>query len=315
MIATLEAPRPTRREGLDAALSRLKDSAQGWAERPMGARIALARSLLAGVGRLAERIVAAGCVAKGILPGTPPEGEEWLASAYTTHRILRQTVDSLVALERLGNTAVGPMHRTQDGRLAVRVFPADGLDALLFAGLSGEVHLEAGVDEPTVHAERASFYRGRRHGGRVCLVLGAGNVNSIPAADVVAKLFNEGKVCLLKMNPVNAYLGPLLEEAFAEAVTQGVLAIVYGGAEEGGYLAHHPAVDEVHITGSDSTHDLLVWGPPGKERAERMAHRSPLLAKEVSSELGNISPVLLVTPGPLAIESSLATRPTTWRGW
>jgi len=297
MTANSQALLSTRRADLDAAAGRLKEAARLFAERPIGARVALAQAMLAGAGRLAERMVAEACARKGIAPGTPPAGEEWLASPYTTHRILRQTVRSLVALERSGNTRVGRVRRMEDGQLAVRVFPADRLDALVFAGLSGEVHLARGEDAGLREPERASFYRGSRHGGRVCLVLGAGNVNSIPAADVVAKLFNEGKVCLLKMNPVNAYLGPLLEDAFAEAIDQGVLAIVYGGAEEGSYLAHHPGVDEVHITGSDRTHDLLVWGPPGPERAERMARGAPLLDKEVTSELGNITPILVV-PGP-----------------
>ncbi|MBS2023141.1 MAG: aldehyde dehydrogenase, partial [Deltaproteobacteria bacterium] len=129
------------------------------------------------------------------------------------------------------------------------------------------------------------------------LILGAGNVNSIPPTDCITKFFNEGKVCVLKMNPVNAYMGPFIEEAFKEMVERNWLAVVYGGAEEGGYLCQHPGVDEVHITGSDKTHDLIVWGPPGPERAERMARNKPLLEKEISSELGNVSPVIVV-PGP-----------------
>jgi aldehyde dehydrogenase (NAD(P)+) len=56
-------------------------------------------------------------------------------------------------------------------------------------------------------------------------------------------------------------------------------------------------VDEIHITGSDKTHDLLVWGPPGPEREARKARGEPLLAKEITSELGCVSPVLVV-PGP-----------------
>lgn len=75
------------------------------------------------------------------------------------------------------------------------------------------------------------------------------------------------------------------------------MAVVQGGAAEGSYLAAHPAVDEVHVTGSDRTHDAIVWGPPGPERAERMARNRPLLAKGITSELGCISPVLVV-PGP-----------------
>ena len=39
------------------------------------------------------------------------------------------------------------------------------------------------------------FYKEANPKPRVCLVLGAGNVNSIPATDVVTKLFAEGKPC------------------------------------------------------------------------------------------------------------------------
>jgi len=296
MTLALEVPRPTRRDLLDSIAQRLKNGARAWAEETLGARIALARSMLTGAGRIADRAVMAACQAKGVAPGTPAEGEEWLASPYTTQRLLRQTIHSLLALEKEGATPIGAVRRTPGGRLAVRVFPADRLDGIVFAGLSGEVHLEKGADEAVLRDTRASFYRQTHRDGRLCLVLGAGNVNSIPAADVVAKLFNEGMVCLLKMNPVNAYMGPLLEEAFAEAIAQGVLGIVYGGSEEGDYLAHHPAVDSVHITGSDKTHDLIVWGPPGQERSERIARGAPLLEKEITSELGNVTPIL-VTPG------------------
>jgi aldehyde dehydrogenase (NAD(P)+) len=98
------------------------------------------------------------------------------------------------------------------------------------------------------------------------------------------------------MNPVNAYLGPILEDAFSEPIAKGWLAVVYGGAEEGAYLTRRPGVDEIHITGSTSTHDAIVWGPPGPERAERMARGTPLLRKEITSELGDVAPVM-VMPG------------------
>ena len=115
-------------------------------------------------------------------------------------------------------------------------------------------------------------------------------------ATLAAQLFNEGKACILKCNPVNAYLGPLVEEAFGEAIDRGWLRVVYGGAEEGGYLAHHPGVDEIHVTGSDRTHDALLWGAPGPEREERKKRGTPLLGKDLTSELGNVTPVLVV-PG------------------
>jgi acyl-CoA reductase-like NAD-dependent aldehyde dehydrogenase len=296
MPATAEIPSSTDRRRIDEVLARLGDGARAWALRPLAARIALARSMLAGAARVAGRAVEAACAAKGLAAGTPPAGDEWLSSPYVTHRILRQTVRSLVMLERNGNTPVGKLDETADGRLTVRVFPANRIDALLYMGLAGDVHLEAGVDEAELHRSRARFYKEPDHDGRVCLVLGAGNVNSIPPADVVAKMFIEGKACVLKMNPVNAYMGPLLEEAFADAIAAGFLAVVYGGAEEGAHLAHHAAVDEVHITGSDRTHDAIVWGQPGPERAARMARGEPLLQKPITSELGNVTPVIVV-PG------------------
>jgi hypothetical protein len=102
---------------------------------------------------------------------------------------------------------------------------------------------------------------------RVVLILGGGNVAAIPCLDVLTKLFNEGKACVLKMHPVNAYLGPLLEQAFAEAIARNFLRIVYGDAKEGAYLALHPGIDEIHLTGSAATHDNLLWGDDAETRA------------------------------------------------
>jgi aldehyde dehydrogenase (NAD(P)+) len=163
--------------------------------------------------------------------------------------------------------------------------------------VTAEVHLERGVDEAALHERRARFHKAPDHDGRTCLVLGAGNINAIPPTDVIGKLFTEGKTCVLKMNPVNAYLGPVLEEAFAAAIARGLVAVVYGGGAEGAHLCPHAGIDEIHITGSDKTHDLIVWGPPGPEREARRARRQPLLQKEITSELGCVSPVLVV-PGP-----------------
>src|SRR5947208_107893 len=80
-------------------------------------------------------------------------------------------------------------------------------------------------------AEAAGHYQTKpeERKGRVALVLGAGNVASIPPTDVLYKLFVEGKVCMLKMNPVNAHVGPFIERAFAPAVDKGWLAVSYGG--------------------------------------------------------------------------------------
>jgi acyl-CoA reductase-like NAD-dependent aldehyde dehydrogenase len=288
--------RPTAERQLDDMVTRLHEGARVFAKLSLPDRISLARNMQAGYLAIAERSVHAACAAKGLALGTPAEGEEW-TNPWCVVRHLRLITESLRALERTGNTPIGPVSRTVDGRLSVRVFPANGIDGVLFSGITAEVHTETGVTEETMQRSRASFYKAPRHEGRTVLVLGAGNLTMIPAMDVITKLFNEGKVCLLKMNPVNAYHGPYMEEAFAEPIARGFLAVAYGGAEEGAYLARHPGIDEIHLTGSDKTYDALVWGPPGPEREARKARNAPVVTKPITAELGNVSPVLVV-PGP-----------------
>ena len=294
--AAAQPPRPTAERLLDSMVARLREEASVFAKLPLHDRIALARSMQAGYLANAKRSVHAACAAKGLQLGTAAEGEEW-TNPWSVVRHLRLITESLRALERTGNTPIGPVSRTIDGRLSIRVFPANGIDGVLFSGITAEVHTEAGVTEEAMQRSRASFYKAPRHEGRTVLVLGAGNLTMIPAMDVITKLFNEGKVCLLKMNPVNSYHGPFLEEAFAEPIARGFLAVAYGGAEEGAYLARHPGIDEIHLTGSDRTYDALVWGPPGPEREARKARNAPLVTKPVTAELGNVSPVLVV-PAP-----------------
>lgn len=282
---------------MDAMVARLREGAPAFARLPIAERITLARSMQTGYLRIAEESVRASCAAKGIPVGTPGEGEEWGSGPWCVVRHLRLVIESLSALERTGNTPVGKTGRTADGRLSVNVFPAGAVDAMLFAGITAEVHMLAGIDEARMQETRASFYKRPTHQGRVALILGAGNVASIAPMDVITKMFNEGAVCLLKMNPVNGYLGPLFEQAFADAIRRNFLAIAYGGGEEGAYLTQHGGIDEIHLTGSDRTYDQIVWGSRGPEREARKARNAPVITKPVTAELGNISPVLMV-PGP-----------------
>lgn len=104
------------------------------------------------------------------------------------------------------------------------------------------------------------------------------------------KLFVEGSVAILKLNPVNDYIGPYLEGAFAELVADGFVRFAYGGATVGQYLVYHPDVDQIHITGAAATHDAIVWGTR-RDAVARRDRNDPLLAKPITSELGNVSPV------------------------
>jgi acyl-CoA reductase-like NAD-dependent aldehyde dehydrogenase len=115
--------------------------------------------------------------------------------------------------------------------------------------------------------------------------------------DAFYKLLVENEVVVLKTNPVNAYLGIHWERALAPFIEAGYLAIVHGGGKEGAYLADHPQIDTLHVTGSDKTYDAIVWGTSGEEQARRKAAHDPKNRRPFTAELGCVTPVLVV-PGP-----------------
>ena len=124
--------------------------------------------------------------------------------------------------------------------------------------------MEPGVTSEETIANQASAYRKKDLKGKVALVLGAGNVSMLPVIDFLHKLFVELQVTIVKLNPVNAHLGPLMQEGFQALVDRGVLGFVYGGHMEGDYLCNHPVVEELHLIGSDKTFNFLMFDRPEK---------------------------------------------------
>ncbi len=285
--------RSTGRPDLDDAVARLGERARGFARMPVGEKAALVRECMPRIADAAEAWVATGCKAKGISGAYV--AEEWLAGPLPTLRMARLLAESLEAIARAGRPPRGTATRERsDGRLEIDVFPTTMFDRVAFTGFRGYCLMQPGIDRAEAARRQASFYRQREPEGGVALILGAGNVSNIPPMDVFSKMFIEGFVCLLKMNPVNEWAGPILERALAPLIDRGFLRVVYGGGDVGAYLVEHAGVHDVHITGSDKTHDLIVWGPPGPERERRKAARQPRLQKPISSELGNVSPVMIV---------------------
>ncbi len=295
-VPLVEQPGAEDFERLDREVEKVHGAAKAFAELSLDERISLCRSMLQGYLRVAERSVAVACGAKGIAVGTPLEGEEWMTGPFPIVRHLRLLIEQLAAIRDSGTTGIGKIIERPDGRLGVRLFPSSLRDAMLFMGVTADAHMQPGMTRDDIDRTRAAFYK-KPHSGGTALVLGAGNFASIPVMDVLTKMFNEGKVCVLKINPVNAYLGPLFEEAFRDPIERGFLAVVYGGVAEGRHLVGHPKIDEVLITGSDRTYDTIVWGPSGPEQEKRKAENRPLLTKPIFAELGNVSPVL-IAPGP-----------------
>ena len=276
---------------VDAAIDRLHAKKDAWLAVPIAARVTLLERCIESILSVADRWAEIGARIKGLEANDVLAGEEWVAGVLPTIRNARLLVEAL----RAGGARKPPLVRTRpDGQVVARVHPASLMERLMFTGVSADVWIEKGKP-----ATQGAIYRsdGKKTEGRVCLVLGGGNVSSIPAMDVLYKLFVENEVVLLKMNPVNEALAPILEEALRPLVVDDVLAIVTGGADVGSHAADHPKIDTLHVTGSDRTYDAIVWGKDPEERARRKKSGQRVNERPFSAELGCVTPVLVV-PGP-----------------
>ncbi len=281
---------------IDRAVAQLQASKDEWNALPLGARIDLLRGLRPRIAAVAERWVAAAVEAKGIPTGSPWSGEEWLSGPYALLTGVAALERTLGALAR-GESPLPPgAVRTRDGgQVVVDVFPVSFYDRLLMNGVRAEVWMQPGVTPGNLEDHLAEFYRRPPSSGRVALVLGAGNIASIAPLDVLYKLFTERQVCLLKLNPVNQYLGPIFEEVFADFIARGFLRQVQGGPEIGAYATTHAGVDTIHMTGSERTFDAVRFGA-GPEGQARKLRGEPLNQKPISAELGGVGPCI-VLPG------------------
>jgi aldehyde dehydrogenase (NAD(P)+) len=281
------------RAALDADVAALRAAAGEWATTPLAGKRRLLEAVRRATAAVADEWVRVCCQGKGIAAGSPAAGEEWMSGPYA----VLSSVAALIRLLKALEAGVNPLDRLRaralpGGQVALRVFPSAPEDRLVL-GYSAEVWLRPGVTLEQARAGVARRLRDPGLPGRVALVLGAGNISSIPPLDAVAKLYQDNAVALIKLNPVNAYLEPVLNRALAPLVERGFVRVTSGGVDVGSYLAHHPGVDSVHITGNATSHDALVFGP-GEEGARRRRAREPLLTKPVTSELGGVGPVVVV---------------------
>lgn len=232
--------------------------------------------------------VRAGHHAKGL----PVEhGEEWFAGPIPVLRGLRLWARSLRRLARSEPLVDRDRCRLRaDGRVVVRAFPNDAIDAALFRGVEAEARMAPGTTIEQVREEAGR--RARARGSGCCAILGAGNVSAIPPLDALSKCVNEQTPSVVKLSPVNAWVRPFLERGLAPLIELGGLAFVEGDADLGAQLVADPSITSIHLTGSAATHDRLVWGTD--DRAARPPR--PILDKPITSELGNVSPVAVV-PG------------------
>lgn len=285
-----------RRRQLDAAITELAAGESRWAGLGIPQRIDLLKQLRSSVAAEAERWVEAAGLAKHLDPDSPYMGEEWISGPYSVLSGLNLLGHSLTAIAS-GDSPIADakLGTAPGGRVSVPVLPANSYEALLLHGFSAEVWMKPGRGPKEVRSSAGLGARTPTETGGVGLVLGAGNITSIPPLDVLYELIAHNRVALLKLNPVMDRMAAPYAAAFAPLIRLGLVRIVTGGGDVGGYLANHPGISHVHITGSAATHDAIVWGT-GPGAADRKAADTPLLQKPITSELGGVAPIV-VLPG------------------
>jgi acyl-CoA reductase-like NAD-dependent aldehyde dehydrogenase len=294
-VPRLPVPAPTEHEALDAAVADLRAAIPRWLAVPPAERATILDELIAAGVAASAAWIELSARSEGLAPDDAVASEEAIAGPYLYLRGVRLHRDALRQIARDGRPRIPGQVRTRsDGRVTAQVMPVDLVDRLTWLGVSAEVWMEPGVAAEDVPTTMAPAYAAPDAGG-VCLVLGAGNVSSIGPLDVIHKLFVENRVVVLKTHPVTAHLAGVYDTALAPLVRRGFLRIVHGDAVQGGYLCHHPGVDELHITGSDRTYEAIVYGA-GDDGHGRKLRDEPILHKPFSAELGNITPIIVV-PG------------------
>lgn len=287
--ATDEPIRRQEHREIDEYLSRLQANKEKWARLSLQNKCQLLQQIGQNLAAQAAHWVAQANAARQIAPDSLWAAEEWY-EIFTVARALHDYTAALALLDQGVQPRPRKVWTRPDGQVVAQVFPADLYDYLLFNGISSEVWMQPEVTLETLPQHIGSFYRQPQPSGAVTLILGAGNVNSIAPLDALDRLFRHAQVALLKLSPVNAYLQPLLEAIFAPMIRAGFLAIITGDANIGNYLVHHPAVDEIHVTGSAETYQAIVSNQRNGDL------RSPDAPKPITAELGGVTPVI-VLPG------------------
>ncbi|MFI1237350.1 aldehyde dehydrogenase family protein [Nocardia salmonicida] len=283
------------RAAIDVALSELAEGEKKWAATSLPDRRALLDRVRELTGRHGQEWVDAAVGIKGLDASSPLVGEEWISGPYVMAAGLGALAKTLDVLAR----GESPLHNASFGvagdRITIDVLPASPFDALLLNGFSAEVWLQRGVSSAAAKANAglAQLDPSRTQG--IGAVLGAGNITSIAPLDVLYELIAHNRVVALKLNPITDPMLPVFTKILAPLIELGAVRLLTGGAEVGGYLIDNDLVDHVHMTGSARTHDAIVWGTDA-EAAERKLAGTPKLNKPVTSELGGVSPTI-VLPG------------------
>ena len=224
---------------------------------------------------------------KGI-KGSTAEGEEWLGGPFASTIALQYYIDYL-------KNNIDFIDEKSISENKINVFPNKNIEKLLFPYVTADIHFNKNMSiEDILNARGFGNRLGFKKG--ITLILGAGNVSSIPLLDTIYDMVVNRHCILLKLNPVNEYLKPVFEKVFENFISRGFMIVTTGDTEISSYMTNHLGITNMHLTGSDKTYEKIVYGSVLQEKDKGKKTLTKRNKKPFTTELGNVTP-FIIHPG------------------
>ncbi len=217
---------------------------------------------------------------------TPAEGEEWLGGPFASVLATQYYIKSLTNDDDLAEKKYNSEENSY------KVFPNNFTERITFPFIDAKVIFNKSMSFDDINKYRG-FSKRYDIDPSITLVLGAGNFSSIPYLDVLYHLITRKSVILLKLNPVNEYLKPVFEKVFQNFIERGYIIVTTGNIDESKYMATHPGINHIHLTGSDKTFEDIVYGRELTDKERKSKSISKINNKSITSELGNVTPIII----------------------
>lgn len=217
------------------------------------------------------------------------EGEEWLGGPFASTLGLQYYIDYLLK----NNDSLINESEIIDNK--INIFPTKNIEKLLFPFITADLHFNNNMTKTDIletrgFGNRLGFTKG------ITLILGAGNVSSIPLLDTIYDMVVNRHTILLKLNPVNEYLKPVFEKVFENFIEKGFLIVTQGDIDISKYMTEHSGITNMHLTGSDKTYENIVYGHTLTENEKGKKTLKKINKKSFTTELGNVTP-FIIHPG------------------
>jgi hypothetical protein len=217
----------------------------------------------------------------------PKEGEEWIGGPFASIFALQYFIDYLTNKNSLNEANFDKSNNSY------KVFPNKSIEKLLFPFLEGEIIFQKNLDFEKIKKYRGFNNRFDENKPKITLILGAGNVSSIPFLDALFHMIAYKSVIYMKLNPVNEYLLPVFEQVFEPFISRGYMVITKADLEGSKYISSHSGFNQIHLTGSNFTYEQIVYGKVLTDKERSLKTLSKVNKTPITSELGNVTPIIV----------------------